>query len=106
MQITPPNEDSKLQALNKPAELRGAETQPVNELEETTRIAPVPEQREQLAREHEQRRHGQRRQHQTNTLLDTRGHRERRTSLRREEDQEIPIAEHTKNSTMGIDVEA
>ncbi|MET0012758.1 MAG: hypothetical protein ABW085_00725 [Sedimenticola sp.] len=104
--ITPPSDDAKLQALNQPAPARAAEAKPVTELEETERPAPVSEQREHDTRDKGERRIEQRRKKQDKVYLDTRNQHERRTLKRRKEDREEPSENRETDTSKGIDVMA
>ena len=105
MQISSPNDDTKLQALNRRTELT-AELKQVEQLKEPARLSSVTEMREDRSRVYEVRRQSQRRKRQRSILLDTRDAHERRASVRREEDREHPAAEDGNPPQQGIDVKA
>ncbi|MES9964617.1 MAG: hypothetical protein ABW116_13870 [Candidatus Sedimenticola sp. 20ELBAFRAG] len=103
--ITPPSDDAKLQALNRPASARAADTKPVSELEETERPAAVSQQREHETRHKGERRAGQRRKQQTETYLDTRTQRDRRAAeTTSEANDEDSKEEKERSPSTGIDV--
>jgi len=107
MKILPPDDNPKLQRLNKPAELRGAESRPVEELEVVQPARKVQERGEPVPRNPSDRRKGKdRRQRQEPVILDTRSGRERRNGPRRVEDSEgqPQQASDNKKPLRGIDV--
>lgn len=105
MNITPPSDDSRLRALNR-AKLQSGELQPVKELEEPARPAPIDEDHEHQARSPEDQRRGQRRRQERKALLDTRAGRERRKQPRRQEELEQEKTASKANPQRGIDVTA
>lgn len=107
MKILPPDDNPKLQRLNKPAELRGAESRPVEELEVVQPARKVEERGEPVARNPSDRRKGKdRRQRQEPVILDTRSGRERRSGPRRAEDSQDQRqqAADSKKTGRGIDI--
>ncbi|MET0102916.1 MAG: hypothetical protein ABW078_14380 [Sedimenticola sp.] len=101
--ITPPSDDAKLQALNQPAPARAAEAKPVTELEETERPAPVSEQREHDTRDKGERRIEQRRKKQDKVYLNTRSEDDRRKFKRRKSDRETAPEESSSVPAEHID---
>lgn len=106
MQISPPNDDSSLKRLNRPAEMRGAETKPVNELEEITPPVPIGGRHEHDLRVDQPRRREQRRKRKQEVLLDTRSGHEQRTDTRRKDDLKAPKEKRGTPSLQGIDIVA
>jgi hypothetical protein len=107
MKIQPPDDNPKLQRLNKPAELRGAESRPVEELETVQPARKVEERGEPVPRNPSDRRKGNdRRQRQEPVILDTRSGRERRSGPRRAEERQDQRRRgaDSKKPGQGIDV--
>lgn len=104
MQISPPNDDSRLKMLNRPAEIRGAETKPVTELEETTPLVPISGRHEHDLRMDKPRRREQRRKQKQKVLLDTRNEHEQRTTARRKDELKNSEEKREALSSQGIDI--
>ena len=104
MQISPPNDDSRLKMLNRPAEIRGAETKPVTELVETTPPVPISGRHEHDLRIDKPRRQEQRRKQKKKALLDTRNDHEQRTTTRRKDDLKNSEEKREAPSSQGIDI--
>jgi len=105
VRIAPPDDNIKVQRQNRPAKTRGAETRPMEELSETAPLPPIKENHEHLVHVRaEERRLQERRQHDENTTLDTRGPHSRRTQMRRKEEIEQQGDENSETPQRGVDV--
>ncbi len=105
MQIAPPNDDTKMKALNRPSETRGTETRPVTELEKSARTAPISEKREHNSHTNDRRKH-ERRQNQEQILLDTRSRHNQRTTNRQNDNHKDPEKSDDTVPTTGINIRA
>jgi len=107
MKILPPDDNPKLQRLNKPSELRGAEARPVEEVEVVQPARKTEGRNERAPRNPADRRKGKdRRQRQEPVVLDTRSGRERRAGPRRADERQRQQATGADKPVQGIDIKA
>jgi len=105
MRIAPPDDNVKIQRENRPSNIRGAETRPVNELTKTSNLPPIESRHEHDAHiREEEHRHYQRRQQKKDTTLDTREPHERRTQPRDTGETETSVQDEEDVTPQGIDV--
>ncbi len=102
MQISPPNDDSRLQALNRKGEPTPVSS-PVEQPQAPAPVRPPDTQREFQVRGRD-RRKGQRRNRKAEVILDTRERRERRQQDRRAVDRKEKQEKGAPHSRRGIDV--
>jgi len=110
MKIQAPDDDPRLQRLNRPSNQQGAEARPVEKTETVSPIRKVDEERNPEPREKRDRRKGKdRRQRQVPVVLDTRSGRERRAGPRRAEERDREANQDASKkppSSRGIDIKA
>lgn len=107
MKIQPPDDDVRLQRLNRPQSEQGAETRAVQESDPVKPSPEVEENREREPRTNADRRKGERRKREEKVLLDTRSGRERRGEGRRQVDRERQRElEAGQAPSQGIDIKA
>lgn len=106
MKIQPPDDDVRLQKLNRPAAEQGAQSRPVEQTDPVRPSDRIDETLEHVQRGGEDRRKGERRKHQVKVLLDTRSGRERRGEGRRQADREKTAHQAETPRPKGINLKA